>query len=151
MAHFDKGPNLVTPFGDLTFLRSTHNYNVESYTLGMASVPTVTIDGVAQQVLYNGTAMATMTSGAESGKVGPIETGDATGRAPADTANFVGVSMTYVPWQAMRRDVEIGVVYQGVCILANCWEVDVSGDYATLTQGVADGMRSTSKLDLLFV
>ena len=111
----------------------------------------MTIDTVAQKVLRNGTAMAKMTSGAESGKVGPIETGDLTGRAPADTANFVGVSMTYVPWQAMRRDVEIGVVYQGVCYLSKCWEVDGSGDYVTLTQGVADGMRSTSTLDLLFV
>lgn len=151
MAHFDKGPNLNTPFGDLSFLRSTHNYNVESYTLAEADVPTVNIDGVNQKVWYSGTAVAVNTSGATSGKVGPVETGNLTGRAPADTANFKGVSMTYVPWQAMRRDIEIGVVYQGVCYLAECWEVDGSGNYVALTQGVADGMRGTSTLDLLFV
>ncbi len=148
MAHFDKGPNLVTPFGDLSFLRSTHNYNVESYTLDSASVPTVTVDTVAQQILYNGTVMATQTS---NGKVGPVEVGDLDGRAPTDTANFVGVSMTYVPWQAMRRDIDIGVVYQGVCHLAKCWTVDVAGDYIALSQTIADDLRSTSKLDLLFV
>lgn len=72
MSTFVKGGGAKTPFGRNEFLRSTHpEPRTTSYTLAMASWPQVLVDGTYQKIAQPGTVLAKITSGADSGKVGP--------------------------------------------------------------------------------
>lgn len=83
MPDFKKGGALLTPFGKNVYLRSTVGCKFESYTLAAATVPNETIDGVTQQkILQPGTVLAKITSGPDSGKVGPFQ---ASGTAEVQT------------------------------------------------------------------
>jgi filamentous hemagglutinin family protein len=74
MASFTKGGTAKTPFGKNTYLRSTKSLQFESYTCAANTVPAQTIDGVAgQKILQPGTILAKITSGPDSGKVGPFQ------------------------------------------------------------------------------
>lgn len=74
MASFTKGGAAKTPFGKNVYLRSTRSLQFNSYTFAANSIPAVTIDGVAgQKVLQPGTVLAKITSGPDSGKVGPFQ------------------------------------------------------------------------------
>lgn len=88
MAHFVKGGGVKTPFGRRQYLRSTANCQYESYTLARSTVPVQTIDGVPlQRGLQPGTAMAKITSGPDSGKIGPYQ---ASGTAEIQTLTESG-------------------------------------------------------------
>ena len=66
----------ATPFGRNEYLRSTQDVKTDSYTVAAASVPAITIDGFAnQKVLQPGTVMAKITSGGDTGKIGPFQRG----------------------------------------------------------------------------
>lgn len=81
-------PSFRTPFGIRGFLRSTQDYKTESYTLADGSVPKVTIDDADdQQILNKGVILAKITSGADSGKVGPYVGPDATDEVQTVTVN----------------------------------------------------------------
>jgi hypothetical protein len=83
MPDFKKGGSLLTPFGKNVYLRSTVGCKFESYTVAAATIPNETIDGVGQQkILQPGTAMAKITSGPDSGKIGPFQ---ASGTAEVQT------------------------------------------------------------------
>lgn len=72
MSTFVKGGGAKTPFGRNEFLRSTHpEPRTTSYTLAMASWPQVLVDNTYQKIAQPGTVLAKITSGADSGKVGP--------------------------------------------------------------------------------
>ena len=72
MSTFVKGGGAKTPFGRNEFLRSTNPApTTQSYTLAMASWPQVLVDGTYQKIAQPGTVLAKITSGADSGKVGP--------------------------------------------------------------------------------
>lgn len=164
MASFDKGPNFRTPFGPNEFLRSTQDIKTTSYTVAAGSVPAETIDGFAgQKVLHRGTALASITSGADAGKVGPYSSTATDGRQIA--ANIVGLNNTFLPWQLMERDVEVASVYECTAVQAWCfeyidegvWNGGALGGVATavtikvpLTNPTADTMRGTKGLDILF-
>jgi hypothetical protein len=63
-----------TPLGVNVYLRSTQDVKTESRTVAKASVPAVTIDGWSgQKVLQKGLLLAKITSGGDSGKVGPFQ------------------------------------------------------------------------------
>lgn len=122
MAHFVKGPAYRTPFGKNVYRGSSGDDDgFESYTFAASTCPNQTIDGYAQKVLQPGTACAKITSGAETGKIGPVDVGATDGRQTA--ANIVGFNDTFLPYQLMDRDVEIAVMYKGVATSANCFEV----------------------------
>lgn len=150
MADFVKGGATSTPFGRNEFLRSTNpKPQTESYTLAAATVPAQTIDGYDnQKILQPGTAMAKITSGPDAGKVGPFQAGATDGRA--DTANLVGLDLTFLPWQTIDRDVEISVCYTATAVQGWCIELDAAGAQIVLTNATADAMRGVKGLDILF-
>ncbi|HEY6021690.1 MAG TPA: hypothetical protein VIY48_18030 [Candidatus Paceibacterota bacterium] len=149
MASFTKGGSTSTPFGRNEFLRSTQDVKVESYTLAASTVPTQTIDGVAnQKIVQPGTVMAKITSGGDSGKVGPFQANATDGRQTA--ANIVGLCMTFLPWQTMERDVEIGVVYQATAVQAWCFEYTNATTRIALSDTTADAMRGLKRLQVNF-
>lgn len=147
MPHYEANPQDYTPFGANEFLRSTKNLQFDHYTLSAASVPTETIDGSTQKVLKRGEVLAKITSGAESGKVGPFQADATDGRQTA--ANIVGLADTFVPWQLLRRDVEVAAVYHGTVVQALCTERDTAGARIALTDATLTTMRGTKNLDIL--
>jgi len=95
MASFDKGPGLRTPFGRNVFLRSTRDVKTESRTLAASTVPAETIDGAtAQKILQPGTVLAKITSGADSGKVGPFQGGGGVNEVQRITVDATGGTYT---------------------------------------------------------
>lgn len=149
MPGFVKGGSTSTPFGRNEYLRSTRKFLTESYTCAAASVPARTIDGVpGQKILQPGTVMAKITSGADAGKVGPYQAGATDGRATA--ANIVGLNDTFLPWQLMERDVEVGVVNECVAVQAWCIELDAAGAEIALSNATADAMRGLKRLQVTF-
>lgn len=149
MSSFVKGGATGTPFGRNEFLRSTKEFQTESYTVSAATVTARTIDGnPGQKILQPGTAMAKITSGPEAGKIGPYQTGATDGRA--DVANLVGLELTFLPWQLIERDVEVSVVNQATAVQAWCFEYDAAGAEIPLSNTVADAMRGGKRLDLHF-
>src|SRR4051812_12464842 len=149
MSTFVKGGSTGTPFGKNEYLRSTRGTKFESYTVAASTVPARTIDGApGQKILQPGTVMAKITSGADIGKVGPFQAGVTDGRQTA--ANIVGLNDTFLPWQLIERDVEIGVLYTGVAVQGWCKELDAAGAEIVLTNTTADAMRGTKGLDILF-
>ena len=126
MSTFVKGGGTSTPFGRNEYLRSTKKFLTESYTVAAASVPAQTIDGHAgQKILQPGTVMAKITSGGDSGKVGPFSESATDGRQTP--ANIVGINDTFLPWQLIERDVEISVVYEASVVQAWCFEYTIAG------------------------
>lgn len=76
MADFVKGGLPVTPFGENVWLRSTKLIRTNPYTVARATVPQQVLDGVGgQRALQKGTVMAKITSGPDTGKVGPFQAG----------------------------------------------------------------------------
>jgi hypothetical protein len=140
MSTFVKGGSTGTPFGRNEFLRSVQDVKVESYTVAASTIPARTIDGVSgQKILKPGTVMAKITSTAESGKVGPFSAAATDGRQTL--ANIVGLDVTFLPWQLMERDVEIGVAYEATAIQGWCIELDASSNEIALTNTTAAALQ----------
>lgn len=150
MADFVKGgQNLRPPFGVNEYLRSTQDVKFESYTVAKGSIPATTIyDGTPQKILDRGVVMAKITSGPDAGKVGPFQTGATDGRQTLD--NIVGLNDTFLPWQLLERDVEIGVTYECTAVQGWCKELIADGTSVALTNATADAMRGTKGVDIRF-
>jgi len=149
MPSFTKGGGTTTPFGNREYLRSTRGKKVESYTLAGATVPAKTIDGAAgQKILQKGTVLAKITSGPDAGKVGPRQAGATDGRQTL--TNIVGLCDTFLPWQLIERDVEVGATYECVAVQGWCVELAADGSEVVLPDATADAMRGTKGLDILF-
>lgn len=163
MASFEKGPNYRTPFGRNEFLRSTQDIKTTSYTVAKDSVTAQTIDGSSQKVLQTGTVMARITSGPDSGKIGPYSTLATDGRQTL--TNIVGLNNTFLPWQLLERDVEVAVVYECTAVEAWCIYEEDEGVYnngayggvastvpinVPLNTTVVDAMRGQQGLDIMF-
>lgn len=149
MSTFVKGGGVSTPFGRNEYMRSTRATKYESYTLAASTIPAQTIDGNPnQKILQPGTVLAKITSGPESGKVGPFQAGVTDGRQTA--ANIVGLNDTFLPWQTIERDVEVSAMYDGTAVQAWCIELDAAGLSIALTNTTADAMRGTKGLDVTF-
>lgn len=73
MPSFTRGGAPLGPFGKNVYLRSTKNCQFESYTFAKQTMPYQSIDGTLVRVLQPGTAIAKITSGPDSGKVGPFQ------------------------------------------------------------------------------
>lgn len=141
MSTFVKGGAARTPFGRNEYQRSTKDdKRVESYTLAAATVPAVTIDGFPnQKILQPGTVMAKIDSGPDAGKVGPFSAAATDGRETL--GNIVGLNDTFLPWQAIVRDVEIGVTYDAACVQGWCIEYDASDEPIVLTNTTAAALQ----------
>lgn len=91
------------------------------------NVPQVTVTPTG---LTGGTVtVATTTEG------GAAAGGATDGRA--NPANIVGVCDTFLPWQTIERDVEIGVLQQGTPVQAWCLELDAAGLFVALSNATA--------------
>jgi hypothetical protein len=150
MASFTKGGGPGTdPFGSNEYLRSTQDVKKESYTVAASTVALETVNGVAnQKVLKPGELMCKITSGPETGKVGPFQAGATDGRQTV--ANAVGLNDTFLPWQLLERDVEIAVAYECTAVQAWCFERDATGARIVLTNTNADACRGVKGLDIHF-
>jgi hypothetical protein len=148
MADFVKGGAARTPFGKNVYLRSTQDVKYESYTVAKSTVPTETIDGTAQKVLQPGEVLAKITSGPDTGKVGPFQALATDGRQTA--ANIVGLNDTFLPWQLLDRDVEVAAAYEATAVQGWCFERDSAGLRIALTNTTADAMRGVRGLDVHF-
>lgn len=150
MPSFTKGGFTANaPFGRNEFLRSTRGILVASYTLASATITPHTIDGWDnQKIVQQGLVLAKITSGADAGKVGPLQAGATDGRQTG--ANIVGLNRTFLPWQTINRDVEVGVVYSCAAVQGWCMEYDASGNEIVLSDATADLMRGTKGLQILF-
>lgn len=155
MASFTKGGGFYTPFGKNQFLRSTRDLKVDSATLAAATVPAQAIDGwPAQKILQPGTVLAKITSGADAGKVGPYQSIAGTAALPSDgrqtAANIVGINRTFLPWELIERDVEVGVVYECTAVQGWCFEMNSDGVLVPLTDATAANMVAKKNLDITF-
>lgn len=145
MPVFNNTYNRGTPFGINEYLRSTEEVLKESYTLAASTVPARTIDGAAnQKVLQPGTVIAKITSGPETGKVGPYST-DTTGVTDGRSAqtNIVGILSTAIPWQLIYGDMEVAVAYDAVVKQGWCIEytaANPTGD--VLSNATATAMKN---------
>lgn len=149
MPSFDTSQNVArTPFGKNAYLRSTRGLKFESYTFYKGGIPVEVIDGSNQKVLQPGTAIAKITSGPGAGMVGAYQAGVTDGRQTL--ANLVGLCDTFLPWQLLERDVEVGVAYVATAVQAWCFEYDAGGARIPLSNGVADALRGTKGLDITF-
>lgn len=143
------GGSYSTPQGPNVYLRSTQDVKFESYTVAAASVTAETINGVTgQKVLQKGEILAKITSGGDSGKVGPFQTLATDGRQTA--ANIVGINDTYLPWQLLEGDREVSAVYEATAVQAWCFERDAAGARIALSNTQADAMRGVRGLDVHF-
>lgn len=148
MPAFAKGGTARTPFGHNKYLRSDRDLKFESYTCAAASVVAETVDGFTEKILRPGEVIAKITSGGDSGKVGPFQAGVADGRQTL--ANIVGINDTYLPWQLNDHDETIAVLYEGFCVQAWCYERDAAGARQVLGNTTAAGMFGLKGLEIHF-
>lgn len=252
MASFTKTGTPIA-FGVNKFLRSTVGLKYASYTVAANAVPLLTIgDGSKQRILQPGTAMAKITSGPDTGKIGPYQaagTADKwtmtpggtwsagtfkvscnglttaaiafgaantvvqaacdlafgagnvvvtggpqattptvytcggnftgpqtvsldisliTGTAPTNTpvhtvtgvvgaldgrsttSNIVGICGTFVGWQFIEHDVEVGVLYDGTVVQGWCLELDVNSASIALQNATATAMVAQKTMSVTF-
>lgn len=98
------------------------------------------------------TADITLVTGSTPG-LGIVETtpgvaGATDGRSTL--ANLVGLNNTFLPWQLMRRDVEVAVLYECAAVQANCLEMTAAGLYIPLSDTTAAQMFGKKSLDIRF-
>lgn len=151
MASFTAGGAGPNPFGVNEYLRSTQDVKKESYTVAASTIPLVDVGdgtGATQKILQPGTVMAKITSGNDSGKVGPFNAAALDGRQTL--ANIVGLNDTFLPWQLLERDVEIAVTYEATAVQGWCFEYNATGTLVALTNATADAMRGVKGLDIHF-
>lgn len=149
MATFEANKTARTPFGKNAYLRSTKDVKTESYTLSSAAFPAnYTVDGEEKKILQPGTVIASITSGPNTGKVGPFQAAATDGRQTA--ANIVGIADTFVPWQLEYRDVEIAVVYEASVVAAWCIEHNAAGDAIPLSGATQTAIEGAANLSILF-
>lgn len=150
MASFTKNA-YRTPFAPTVYLRSTQDVKLTSYTVSAASVTAETIDGSTnQKILQKGELMCRITSGAESGKVGPFQAAATDGRQTI--ANAVGFNNTFLPWELLERDVEIAVAYEATVYAAMVTERNSSNVRIALQAGTITSLIAVSALyHFLFV
>lgn len=128
-----------TPFGQNQYLRSTKGVKTESYTVAASTITAETIDtNTGQKVLQPGQVMAKITSGGDSGKIGPFQAGVADGRQTV--GNIVGINDTFLPWQLMEHDCEVAVTYDAAVVQAWCFEYDAGGVRIVLTNTTRDAI-----------
>lgn len=151
MPYFDKGDDTRRDgFGPKQILRSTNpgTTSLESYTFAHESLDREDLAGTPMRYLQRGEVLAKITSGDHAGKVGVYQADAADGRG--DAANIVGLNDTYLPYQLEDGDQQVAAYYQAVAVQGWCTERNAAGERVVLTDTVADAMRGTKGLDILF-
>lgn len=107
-----------------------------------------TLSGNQAQVTANTGSLTGSTPGITMATTTQGTAGAADGRG--DTANLVGLCDTFLPWQLLEHDVEVGVLYDGTAVQAWCFELDASGARTTLSNTVADALRGVKGIQINF-
>ncbi|MGE0342560.1 MAG: hypothetical protein AB7O86_05790 [Porticoccaceae bacterium] len=137
-----------TPWGVNVFLRSTQDVKTESGMVAASTVPKRTIDGVATKVLRKGTVMALITSGPESGKIGPFQgvgtdevqtiTENTAISAGTFTITILGATTAAIAWDATAAQVQTAI-RAAVAAAYTAGDIDAAaaaiGDSLTVTGG----------------
>jgi hypothetical protein len=121
------------------YLYSTVGAAFDSATLAAS---TVTADEDGTKYLQKGTVLATITSGADSGKVGAYASGASDGRET--DSNIVGILDTFAV--VTEGDALVGYLYKGV---VNEDKVYSDGTQGSVAAGVKTALQ-TSSIDILF-
>ena len=144
MTTFVKGPvGGGWAFGRNTYLASTRGNQFASATLAASTVADTTDGSEALKILQPGVVLALITSGGESGKVGPYDTHASDGRETA--ANIVGINDSFLPLQLEDGDQQVSYLYVGTVTEAKCLEFD-NGVQVAMSSTARDAMvTGTSK------
>lgn len=150
MPSFAKGPTPANyePFGQNEFLRSTRDVKTEGFTVAASTVTVEVINGTNQKILQAGEVLAKITSGTESGKVGPFQAGVTDGRQTL--SNVVGINSTFLPWQLLEHDESVAAVVEARVVQAWCFERDAAGARITLTNTTAAQLVAGKSASILF-
>lgn len=151
MPLFQKGPTPADygTFGKNVFLRSTQDVKTDSGMLAASTFPAKAAgDGTPQKILQPGTVLAKITSGAESGKLGPFSAKATDGRQTV--ANIVGINITFLPWQLLEGDREVAYAYEASVEQPNCIEFDADDLSIPLSDTTATAMVAKKLLSILF-
>lgn len=97
----------------------------------------VSADSDGDRILQKGTVLASITSGTDSGKVGPYDTGASDGRQTA--GNIVGISERFL--NLRNGDFEVAYLYAGVVNEDRVWSDGVMG---SLSDAVKTAMQSNT-------
>jgi hypothetical protein len=95
-----------------------------------------------------GVALALITSGDDTGKVGPFDAGASDGRQTS--TNVVGILATLVPWQLEYRDVDVAALIHGAVTQSKCTQLS-EGVFVALTDTVAGYMVAAGATDIIFL
>ncbi len=132
MADFVKGGAALTPFGNNNFLRSTKHYKTKSYTVAASTITAQTIDTVAgQKILPKGMVMAKITSGGDSGKIGPFAGGTLQNEVQTITVTGTPAGGTYrlavngVATSALAFNAALAAVQAAINALPNVGPTDI--------------------------
>jgi hypothetical protein len=138
---------IFSNFGRNEYLRSTVGLTFESYTCAASTIPA---DAKGAKVLQSGTVMAKITSGGDSGKIGPFSATATDGRQTA--ANIVGVCDSFFPYQmgsglagtvqAVASDREVSVLVAGRVVGSACYEY-VGAEVSPGTRGLSAGTKTS--------
>jgi hypothetical protein len=142
MPSFTKPGAGPSPFGKNVYLRSTQDVKTKTYTVAAASVAAELIDGISQKVLQAGEVMAKITSGGDTGKIGPFDDNVGVTDGRQLIANVVGINDTFLPWQLLEHDVDVAVVYEATVVQAWCFERENGARIALATAGLVAGLRA---------
>jgi hypothetical protein len=116
----------------------TTPYRIE-FTGDFAGKPVAAI--TVADALTGGAGTATVTEVTAGGAGGG---GDTTGLS--DASNIVGVLNTFLPWQLMERDVEVGVVYEATIVGELCRVRNAAGTaWAAPSQATLDAAAVTRR------
>ena len=102
----------------------------------------VDADSNGDRILQKGTVLAAITSGTDSGKVGPYDTGASDGRQTA--GNIIGISERFL--NLRDGDFETAYLYAGVVTEDRVWS---DGTQGSLSDAVKTAMQSNT-MHILF-
>lgn len=107
---------------------------------GLQNVGAITTDASSLTLGGSaGSATVTTTQGSAADSGGADD-----GRSNPE--NIVGILNTFLPWQLLERNVEVGVVYEATVVRELCLELNAAGTkFVPLSQATADAMAVTRR------
>lgn len=134
----------VSPDGeDLTVTGSGTSFSVVFTAGGRYDGVTPTLSATSS--LTGGSSPAV---GVSTSTAGGTSSGATDGRQ--DALNIVGINDTFLPWQLMRRNVEVAIVVDCLAVKANCLMYDHSGNDVALDDATADAIEGDRHLAIRF-
>lgn len=103
-------------------------------------IPLTALTVDTTNIVGGGTAAVTVSTAGVSGATDGRQT----------LANIVGLNNTFLPYQALDRDVEIAVIYEATAVQAWCFERDLNGVRTALGNTTAAQLVASKSLSIMF-